>query len=349
MARTALSILARAGQIAKVGNISATGVFTGYASQALDELNDILDNLCQTVDFSAAMKTFDFTMATNLVSAGGGNIVTGAPNALPLDYLRVQTSGGVTGAQRSSKWYLNGVPYDMVELDLTELDDQVQQAGIQSYPYFWAKDMSQRAVVVNFQGNVAPGSTTVGNLVNAAPSGVASPVNSISVGMSLAGGVGGVPLIAPGATITQVAGGFGSLTMSVPPLNPLNSTLTSAGVSLMAGYPPVGIPYPPPSGAFNTRIRYQSLMPPLTQAQVNNGAYCWFDDDDYLIEKLAEKLMAYSGDERRPEFERRASERLGAYTKFADDRANRAQAVQLDRRSFGGKFSGLHNTKKVGW
>ena len=72
MPRPAKSVIARAGQISKAGNIDGTGAFVGYASQALDELNSILDNLCDTVDFAAAMTQFNFTMATNLVSSGSG-------------------------------------------------------------------------------------------------------------------------------------------------------------------------------------------------------------------------------------------------------------------------------------
>ena len=63
---------------------------------------------------------------------------------------------GSTGSQRSSKWYIQGVPYDMVEIDLTEFDDQVQQAGIQSYPYFWAKDFAPYNPAIEVTVNPAP-------------------------------------------------------------------------------------------------------------------------------------------------------------------------------------------------
>jgi hypothetical protein len=333
MPRTASSIISRAMQIAKVGNI-INGNIVGYTSQALDELNSILDFIAETVDFAGATAQFNFAMATNLVYSGQGNIVAAAPNSLPIDYLRVQTSGGSSGAQRSSKWYLQGVPYDMVEIDITEWDDQVQQAGIQSYPYFWAKDMSQRQIVANIQGDLSSTSQTVANLTS---------VTGYSAGMSIAGGIGPQSVIVPGTTIESINAGGNSLVLSQAP------TANMAQASLIIGNPPVGLPYPPPSGAFAAMIRYQRLMPPLTQAQVNNGAYPWFSDDLVLIDKLAARLSQYSDDTRAKELDAMGDMKLGKYTKLADDRSNRANIVELDRRYFGKSFSKLANTKTVGW
>jgi hypothetical protein len=324
--RTAASIISRAGQKSKTGNV-VNGVFQGYTAQALDELNDILDHIAQTIDFAAAMATFNFTFNTELTNTGSGNIIQASPNPLPLDYLRVQTSGGSSGAQRSSKWYLDGVPYDMVEIDLTEWDDQVQQAGIQSYPYFWAKDMSQRVIVLNTTGDLATDSVTVANLPTIA---------GLLPGMSVAG-----TGIVPGTTVLTV--GSTSCTLSQEPL------VTQTQVSLMFGYPPVGYPYPPPSGAYNARIRYQKLPPPLTQAQVNAGAYAWFDDSEVLTDLLTERMMGYSDDARAGQFDAFAAQKLARYTRLADDRSNRATVVELDRRRFGGSFRNLPNSKRVGW
>lgn len=323
-------------QIAKVGNI-VNGQIQGYTSQALDELNSLLDHIAETVDFSAAMRTFNFNFNTNLISSGAGNIITASPNPLPIDYLRVQTSGGATGAQRSSKWYFQGVPYDMVEIDLTEWDDQVQQAGIQSYPYFWAKDMSQRQVLANIQGDLNSASASIMNVTSTA---------GLVAGMSIAGGIGPQSVIVPGTTIVSV--GSGALTLSAAPnYNGFTGTLSQA--SLIVGYPPVGYPYPPPSGTYPVMIRYQAWMPPLTQTQVNNGAYCWFPDDLVLVNRLASRLMAYADDARAPEYEAMGVAVMAKYTKLADDRSNRGQSVQLDRRSFGHNFSTLPNTKRIGF
>lgn len=430
MPQPAFNIISRALQRAKIGNVAASGTsIIGFGTQALQELNSLLDFIAETVDFAAAMGTWFFTFNPNLVNLGNGNITISGPNYLPIDYLRVQTSGGATGAQRSSKWYLQGVPYDMVEIDLTEFDDQVQQAGMQSYPYFWAKDLSQRQItsinptgMVPITGDLSTATTTVYNLPTLA---------GISVGMSIAGGIGPVSLVTPGTTITatnvfsdatvtgttnsttaltnlstnvltngwrvgmtitgagipvsttiaaiaanglsltlsQAATASASgvaltvtsneLTLSRAPSLPNGATVTLSGASLMIGYPGAGYPYPPPSGAFQAMIRYQRLMPPLTMAQVNAGAYCWFPDDDVLIDGLTGKLLEYSDDSRSQEFiggglqsgdgGGKFGRRMAAYIRTADDKSDRAQAVQLDRRTFGSNFSTLPSTKLVGW
>lgn len=441
MPQPALNIITRAMQRAKVGNINfVTGQVQGYLTQAIQELNSLLDFIAETIDFSAAMGTFNFTFNTNLVTIGHGNITAAGPNPLPLDYLRVETSGGASGAQRSSTWYLQGVPYPMVEIDLSEWDMQVQQAGMQSYPYFWAKDMSQRQIVLNTTGDITTGSTTVYNV----PS-----ITGIVPGMSIAGGIGPQSLITPGTYITAVTifndasvtgnvvngstavsalsanaitqgwvvgmaiSGTGipagatiasiditgtsltlsiaatatnligltvssnELTLSQPPIasgaQAIQSliwgqtawgegvwggvTTTQLQASLMIGYPPVGLPYPPPSGAYDAQIRYQRLMPPLTLAQVNAGAFCWFPDDMVLIAGLAGLLMQYSDDGRSNEFigtgmgsgTGQFGGRIASYIKTADDKSNRSQQVLLDRRNFGKSFSLLKNTKLVGW
>lgn len=326
MPRTAASIISRALQKSKTGNV-VNGMAQGYTVQALDELNDILELIARTVDFSAAMATFNFTFNTQLTNEGSGNIIQAAPNPLPLDYLRVQTSGGSSGAQRSSKWYLDGVPYDMVEIDLTEWDDQVQQAGIQSYPYFWAKDMSQQVIVLNTVGDIGASIYSVSNMGSLA---------GLEAGMGVAG-----TGIVPGTTIVTVGGDF--VTLSQLP------SITGSQVSLMFGYPPVGYPYPPPSGAFNARIRYQKLPPPLTQGQVNAGAFAWFPESETLTDMLTERMMGYSDDSRAAQFDAFAAAKLAKYTRLADDRSNRATVVELDRRRFGGSFSRLKNTKVIGW
>lgn len=378
-----------------------------YTAQALAELNAILAHICRTGDFSAARGVFNFTFNTALTSSGAGNIITASANPLPIDYLRVQTSGGSSGAQRSSKWYIQGVPYDMVEIDLTEWDDQVQQAGIQSYPYFWAKDMAQRQIIASVTGALNSASQIVLNV---------SSLSGLLAGMSVAGGVGPQSVVVPGATILSTAAALtmvgathsnttidnivstagiiagenasgsgipagatvvsidsasqitisaaatsslGGLTLTFSNHLTLSAapTATLAGASLMVGTPPVGYPYPPPSGAFPVMIRYQRLMPDLSQAQVDAGAYCWFDDDIVLRDGLTGQMMNYSADSRAVEYigagigsgDGRFGKRMAQYLRLADDNANRAQTVQLDRRTFGGSFNRLRSTKVIGW
>jgi len=361
MPRPALGIISEALAASKTGQIIG-GIQAGYSLQALAALNSVLDFLAETIDFARATRTFFFTFAPQLISEAASNIVTGAPNPLPIDYLRVQTSGGSTGAQRTSKWYLNGVPYIMIEVDLTEWDDQVMQAGIQSYPYYCAKDMSGGAIQCNFQGDISSASTLVQNLstinilTGAITPGFSNnpPLSQLAAGMTIGGGIGPMSPIVPGTTITAINQSANTLTLSVPP-NYLNGSPgttwsgTMAQASLYAGWPANLLIYPPPSGAFNAMIRYQSYMPPLTQAQVNAGAYCWFSDDNTLIDLLAKRLMGIADDQRMAEYRAMAQDQVARYQARADDRGNRAQSVQMDRRYFGHDFSRLKNTKQVGW
>lgn len=109
-----------------------------FTSQGGQLLNSILSDLCQTYDFDVVKGTFNFNFNPGLVTtpndfpnmaAGGG------PYALPADYLRA--------VKDEVLWFLQGVPYPMIPVDLSEFDWQVQQAGNQAYPFLWATDISQ--------------------------------------------------------------------------------------------------------------------------------------------------------------------------------------------------------------
>ena len=335
MPRSAASIIASALQIAKVPL---------YTAQALDELNSLLRFIEDTIDFSAARGQWNFYFNTNISSTGAGNIIQSAGNPLPIDYLRVQVSGGSSGAQRSSKWYFEGVPYDMVEVDLTEFDDQVQQAGIQSYPYFWAKDLAQYQPIVEVIGDLSASAGTVSN-VSVITDGLGNATGSLSAiqqGMSIAGGIGPLSVIAPGATISAISTSPLTLTL-VSPIGEAPISATLAGASLLIGNPGLGLPYPPPSGAYAVMIRYQRRMPRLTQAQVNAGVYPWFSDNDIaLVDGLAGLVSRYSDDSRTSEFigsglgsgQGRFGQHIAKYLKTADDNSNRAEVVQTRPPSF---------------
>ncbi len=346
--RPAKNIIGRALQISKTGSLDLSGNPVGFTAQALDTLNMLQDHIADTMDFSAARGVWNFTLNPNLIIQNA-NLTSTGPNPLPMDYLRVPVSGGNTGAQRSSKWYLQGVPYDMIEVDLTELDDQVQQAGVQSYPYFWAKDFAPYQSAIEITANLTANNTSVGTL---AVIDTGSSLASVLDGMSVSGGFGAASTIPAGTTIVSHTGSPPtSFVLSQPP------TLTQTGATLMIGYPGQAYAYPPPSGAFNAMIRYQRRMPRLTQAQVDAGAYCWFSNDEVLTDGLAGLLMGFSGDTRATEYigdglrggGGRFGKAMAEYQKLADERGNRAQAVQLDRRSFGMPYSSLRNTKTVGW
>lgn len=111
----------------------------GYTTQAGQLLNFILQDLCQTYDFDKAKGTFNFNFQPGLITTdiypnvqpGGG------PYPLPADFLRMVDD-------KDCMWFLQGVPYPMVPCDLSEYDNEVQQAGLQSYPYVFATDVSQQ-------------------------------------------------------------------------------------------------------------------------------------------------------------------------------------------------------------
>lgn len=116
----------------------------GKTLQAQQFLNLILSDLCQERDLAAARGLYSFVMTPTLSGAVGlQNVFACGPYTLPADYLRASGSSGSSGVQKSFNYYINGVPYPMIPVDLAEFDLAVQQAGQQSYPYVFATDMSQ--------------------------------------------------------------------------------------------------------------------------------------------------------------------------------------------------------------
>jgi hypothetical protein len=109
----------------------------GYTAQAGQLLNSILSDLCQTYDLDVAKGTFNFNFNPGLQPTGNyPNLQPGAgPYPLPADFLRMVDD-------KDAMWFLLGVPYPMIPCDLSEYDNLVQQAGLQSYPYIFATDMS---------------------------------------------------------------------------------------------------------------------------------------------------------------------------------------------------------------
>lgn len=127
MSLTAAQICTRAAAIAK---------FNGATSVAGLYLNAVLQELCQTYDFELARKNyvFDFNPSSTTTVAFPNNVAGSGPYTLPADYLRCQKGEFL--------WYLNGVPYPMIAVDMAEFDRLVQQANMQSYPAIFATDMS---------------------------------------------------------------------------------------------------------------------------------------------------------------------------------------------------------------
>jgi hypothetical protein len=123
MPMTAAQICQNALRIAK-----APGWISG--TQTGQILNSILAELCQNYDFDAAKGTYQFNFDPGATGGVLENPTPGAgPFNMPSDFLRAD-KGDVM-------WFLLGVPYPMIPLDPAEYNQQVQQAGLSSYPYWF--------------------------------------------------------------------------------------------------------------------------------------------------------------------------------------------------------------------
>jgi hypothetical protein len=100
----------------------------GYTSIAGQWLNMILEELALTYDFDLIKRTYNFSFNS------GGHSGSG-PYPLPSDWYR--------GIDKDIFYTIDGVPYPMVNVELLEYDNLVQTAGLNSYPYYYATDMSQ--------------------------------------------------------------------------------------------------------------------------------------------------------------------------------------------------------------
>ena len=105
----------------------------GFTTQCQQLLNVVLADLSDTQDLDLCRNVYSgITMA---IDNGSGN--GSGPYYLPLDYKR---------AERDGVWYdYNGVPYKLISIDLAEYYNQVQQAGIATFPVFYATDTSPLA------------------------------------------------------------------------------------------------------------------------------------------------------------------------------------------------------------
>lgn len=100
----------------------------GFTSQAQALLQVILDEMCQTYDFALARKTLTFNLPTAVDSLGR------APMVFPADYLRAKPEGNI--------YFINNVPYALIPVDLTQLDQLVTTPGLQNFPTVFATDVS---------------------------------------------------------------------------------------------------------------------------------------------------------------------------------------------------------------
>jgi hypothetical protein len=103
----------------------------GFTATAQTKLNVILQELAQDWSFVAARKTLQFSLPTATVTYGGGQV---APYNLPADYLRA--------CRDECFYYISGVPYVLIPVELDEFDRLVATPGLQNFPTVFASDMS---------------------------------------------------------------------------------------------------------------------------------------------------------------------------------------------------------------
>lgn len=113
--------------------------------------------------------------------------------------------------------------------------------------------------------------------------------------------------------------------------------------------------WPPPSGSYPISLRYFRQMPSISTPETSSTVP-WFENQGYLITRLAGELMKLTNDDRAQLFLGDgdgnfigAGKLLRSYLKLKDDPEGRAKLVTLDRRRFGTSFNRLPNTKVIGW
>src|SRR5258708_5422973 len=120
----------------------------------------------------------------------------------------------------------------------------------------------------------------------------------------------------------------------------------------MSSSPPVGIVWPPPSGAYPVMVRYYSRMPDIATPETS-ATVPWFPNTTYLITRLAGEICKITDDDRWTALlgdgAQGAEGILRKYLNLKDDGSNRAKRVTLDRRRFRPSGANLSNTKKVGF
>jgi hypothetical protein len=221
-------------------------------------------------------------------------------------------------------------------MDLAEFDLQIQQAGLQSFVWLSASDMSapiDDRIILTTTGDVRAGSHILHNLAS---------TDRLIPGSIL--GIGGQGIIPGTMLISSSPDGSGVMDQ------PANATIL--GASLMFGFPPTIYIYPPPQEPLQALIRYQKRMPDVADWT----RYPWFHNDSYLLDKLTGKLCRLNDDDRAtlllggPDVPGTPDSQLRNWLASTDDNPSHPKRVELDRRSFGRGWAGSQRiTKRVGW
>ena len=108
----------------------------GFTAQGQLLLNIVLQELCGTYDFAVARKTLLFNLPTATDALGR------APMFFPVDYLRAKPDGNI--------YFISGVPYDLIPVDLMQLDQLVTTPGLANFPTVFATDVSVSPPIAYF-------------------------------------------------------------------------------------------------------------------------------------------------------------------------------------------------------
>jgi hypothetical protein len=91
-------------------------------------LNNILEELCMTYDLEINTATVTVSLTGSTPNFGVG------PYTLPPDYLRAKS--------RDLTYYIDGVPKQLIQITLQEMDALILTTGIANYPQNYATDVS---------------------------------------------------------------------------------------------------------------------------------------------------------------------------------------------------------------
>jgi len=131
--------------------------------------------------------------------------------------------------------------------------------------------------------------------------------------------------------------------------------LAYVDVTQVAGQQPGLYVWPPASGTYPATIRYNPIMPDIT----DTSQVPWFPNTNYLVTRLAGELMKITNDDRwnaivgdadpQKDTAGSAASMLRAYLKMKDDPETAVKTVTLDRRLFKPNIASVRNTKTIGW
>ena len=107
---------------------SIARVTTAMAPIAGQYLNAVLEELCMTYDLSINVTTTTVSLTGAATNNGIG------PYNLPSNYLRA--------CSRDLIYYIDGIPYTLIQITLPQIDALINTTGIANYPNVYATDVS---------------------------------------------------------------------------------------------------------------------------------------------------------------------------------------------------------------